>query len=555
MNRIQSIIDRIEQLKESFFFFILFITAFIFRLPTLFNDFYDVDELAAIVQTREFLAGFKPGIDFSESKLPLYHLIFKLSYILNAAYGWVIVHIITILFVFFTAVAVYYIGKLVRDRKTGVIASIMYAVLISSFNRHFMATNGEVIYNLPVTAGLLFFLLLIKNRSWYMRVLYAVLVLVSVYAAMMVKFHGIILLLFIVFFLIIYLPYYLTSLKRVLLPYVILTASVIAVAAFDYFITGRFAADMINRGLHLLFYATASRSSNPLYMIGIYSLRQITLGAWHFVLWIPAGVYMWRFVKAGFRRETIEESAVALFSLITFLMVFGGGARVYYHYFMTSYASLCIIAAIALTSSDNSLVKKIKNSFAVALLIPGLFFLSWNVKDLYIKYFNQNLFYSEPKALFWFRAIAVSSMDDYLLPNGAYINAVNYIKNTTSSSDTIFVWGDGPHLYYFSDRRIAINHVWPKGGAIRIEQLYKENNSKSTSEAEKNEEGLIKKIEEKRAELFIDTSPKGLHRGITKFGNFAKFPYDVPPLMRKYLNEHYKFETVVDDYKIYRRLK
>jgi hypothetical protein len=551
----ENLIEKIDHMKERVFLSVLFLAAFIFRLPTLFNDFYDVDELAAIVQTREYLAGLKPVVDFSESKLPLYHSIFKFSYSLNEVYGWVIVHIITIFFVFFTALAVYYIGILIRDRKTGMIAALLYAVLISSFNRHFMATNGEVIYNLPIAAGLLFFLLLMKNRLWYLRVFYAILTVVSIYAAMMVKFHGVILLLFIGFFLIIYLPYYLTSLKRVIIPYIILAVSVLAVFAFDYFITKKFAADIIYRGLHLLFYATASRSSNPLYMIGIYTLRQFTLGAWHFVLWIPAAVYMFSFIKNRFRKDTREESAVALFALITFLMVFAGGARVYYHYFMTSYPYLCLIAAVALTSSDNSVVKRVKNSFAVALLIPGLFFFSWNVKDIYIKYFNQNLFYNEPKALFWFRAIAVSSMDDYLLPNGAYVNAVNYIRNNTKPSDRIFVWGDGPHLYYFSDRRIAIHHVWPKGGAIRIEKLYSKNKTKSTAQAEMIESGIITMIEKRKAELFIDTSPKGLHRGITKFGSFAKYPYDVPPLMRKYLNEHFKLETVVDDYKIYRRVK
>ena len=81
-----SLIDRIEQMKESMFFFFLFLVSLMFRLPTLFNDYYDVDELAAIVQTKEFFAGFRPGIDFAESKLPLYHAIFKFSYYLNAAY-------------------------------------------------------------------------------------------------------------------------------------------------------------------------------------------------------------------------------------------------------------------------------------------------------------------------------------------------------------------------------------------------------------------------------------------------------------------------------------
>ncbi len=551
----ENIIDKIEHMKERVFISVLFITAFIFRLPTLFNDFYDVDELAAIVQTKEFLAGFKPGIDFTESKLPLYHSIFKFSYSVDAVYGWVGVHAITIIIVFLTALAVYYIGKLVRDRKTGMIAALLYAVLISSFNRHFMATNGEVIYNLPITAGILVLLLAVKNRTWVFRVIYGILLGLMIYAAMKVKVHGAVLLLFTAFFILIYIPYYYKKFRRLLLIYSVFAVVILLVIIFDYFITKKFAPKSVNNLLQLLFYATAGRSSNPLFLLAVFSYKQLTIGLWHAVLWIPAAVYIYRFIRNRFRKDSIEESAVALFGLITFFMVFAGGARLYYHYFMTSYPSLCIIAAIAICSYDNSAVRKIRNNLTVALLIPGLFFLSWNFKDIYIKHFNQALFYNESKAAFWFRAIAVSSMDDYLLPNGAYSQAVEYIKTKTDPSDTIFVWGDGPHLYYFSDRRIAVKHVWPRNSAIKIERFYSQKTPESIVKAEVRQKVFIKKMEVKKPELFIDTSPKGLSRGVTKFGDFAKFPYEVPPVIRKYLERHYRFEAVINEYKIYRRVK
>lgn len=555
MDIIKTVPDKLEQMKERMFIFFLFLTSFIFRLPTLFNDFYDVDELAAIVQTKEFLAGFKAGTDFTESKLPLYHLIFKLSYTLNAAYGWVIVHAVTILIVFLTAVSVYYTGKLIKDRRTGIIASVMYAVLISSFNRHFMAVNGEVVYNLPIAAGLLFFILAAGNRPVHQRILYFMLAVISSIAAMMVKFHGVILPAFIAFVIIFYIPYYRKNLRKLLIPYTAVSAVILSVTVFDFFITKKFAPQITGRALELLFYATSDRSGNPFFLIGIYSYRQLTIALWHAVLWVPAAVYMYRFIRNRFRRETYEESAVALFALITFLMVFAGGARVYYHYFMTSYPALCLAAAIALVSFDTPAVKKMYTRFTAALLIPGLFFFSWNVKDLYIKYFSQELFYNEPAPLFWFRAVAVSSMDDYLLPNGIYKKTAEYIKKNTRPDETIFVWGDGPHLYYFSDRRIAVKHVWPKGTAIKIEKLYKQKNPGSVKEAELQQQEIIDRIELKKPALFIDTSPKGMHRSVTGLGSFAKFPYEVPALIRKYLNEHYTFETAVDDYKIYRRVK
>jgi len=555
MNSSRFLPDRIEQMKEPVFLFFLFLASLIFRLPTLFNDYYDVDELAAIVQTKEYLAGFIPGIDFKESKLPLYHAIFKFSYDLNAACGWVIVHAVTILFVFLTALSVYYIGRLVRDRRTGITASLLYAVLISSFNRHFMATNGEVIYNLPVTAGLLFFIVILKSRSWLLRVICAVLAAFSMYAAVMVKVHGSILLLFVIFFLLIYLPYYKRFLRRLVLPYALIIAAAVIVTVLDFYITKKFAPGMTKSVRELLFYAIFGRSINPLNMIAIYSYKQLTIGIWHIVLWIPAAVYIFRYIKNGFRRETLEESATALFTLITFMMVFSGGARLYYHYFMTSYPLLCVTAAIALVSFESPAVKKIRNNFTAAILIPGLFFLCWNFKDIYIKYFNQDLFYNEPAPAFWFRAVVVSSMDDYLLPGNSYRNTVDYIRKNTSPSDTIFVWGDGPHLYYFSDRRIAIQHVWPKGSAIQMERSYRSGNPLLVAEAEAEQRGYIIEMEKKKPALFIDTSPKGLFRSVTKLGDFAKFPYDVPPVIREYLDRHYSLQAVVDDFKIYRRIK
>ncbi len=555
MNIFRSMLDKAESLSEKSLFLFFFITAFIFRLPTLFNDFYDVDELAAIVQVREFLAGYTPGVDFKESKLPLYHLIFKGSYLASSEYGWVIVHVVTIAIVFLTALAVYKIGSIIKGRRAGIIAALLYAVLISSFNRHFMATNGEVIYNLPVTLGLLLFILVTRHCTMGKRIIYIALMAVSVFAAMMVKLHGAVLLLFILFFVFIYVPYYQRRVKSIIPYYLAAVVIASAVFAFDYFLTKKIAPGLASELYGLFFYASAGRSSSPFYFAAIYTYRQLTIGLWHFVLWIPAAVYMFRFAKNWFRRDTIEESAVAVFALVTFLMVFAGGARMYYHYFMTSYPSLCVIAAISLVSVELPVVKKLHTRFAAALMIPGVFFFAWNVKDIYIKYFNKELFYNEPAPLFWFRAVVVSSVDDYLLPNKIYRDTVEYIKTNTKPDDTIFVWGSGPHLYYFSNRRIAIYHVWPQGSAESIERLYRVNTKQSIAEAEQNQFGFINYMEKRKPALFIDTSPKGLHRGVTRLGSFAMYPYNVPPLMKRYLDRNYKFEKSVDSYKIYRRIK
>ena len=150
---INSLMNRLQERKTVFFIF-LFGAAFIFRLPTLFNDYWDVDVLTSFVATKEYLYGAVPGIDFAENKRFLYHLMFKGAFRISAGYGWVLVHFFTILIVYCTSIFIYLSGSAIRDKKTGMLAALLYAVLISSFNRHFMASNGEVVYNLPIAMGL-----------------------------------------------------------------------------------------------------------------------------------------------------------------------------------------------------------------------------------------------------------------------------------------------------------------------------------------------------------------------------------------------------------------
>ncbi|HEY1406661.1 MAG TPA: hypothetical protein VF857_08640, partial [Spirochaetota bacterium] len=103
------------------------------------------------------------------------------------------------------------------------------------------------------------------------------------------------------------------------------------------------------------------------------------------------------------------------------------------------------------------------------------------------------------------------------------------------------------------DRRIAIYHVWPKNTAIRIQNLYDTDTPQSLAEARNWETDFIRMIEKRSPELIIDTSPKGLFLGVTKFGDFAKYPYPLPPVMREYILTHYTKASVIDDFTIYRK--
>lgn len=533
-----------KQNNTLFLLSILLLLTVFFRSPTLFNDYYDVDELSAIVQTHEYLDGRTPGVDFKESKLPVYHAIFKFSYKISPEYGWVIVHLLTILIIFLTSWFIFLIGKKLKNTEAGFIGAILYSVLISSFNRHFMATNGEIIYNLPVTAGLYLLLLIISTKNINKKILYCLLLLITMIIASQIKFHGVILFIFCFIFSTMYIPFYKNIISK---KYIIILLSsfvfILFLLLLDYLTIDLITTVFIIKFYSKIFYATADKGLNPFYFLIKFIHHQGLLYLWHFIAWFPATVFIYRtLIKNKGKAETIQLGALALFFILTYLMLFGGGARLYYHYFMAAYPGLCIISGISLITIENKNILFLKKHFIKFLLVPALFFFSWNTKDVIIKHFYPQAFHNEGKILFWARAGVMGTWDDYLLPHKSYLDTVKYIKKNTKQTDRIFVWGSGAYLYYFSNRKMAIYHLWPKNAAIKIHSYYKENTKESIKKAILKEEKYVEQLRTNKPVLFIDTSPSG----------FAHFNLKVPRLIKKYLDKHYTYKTEINKMKIYR---
>lgn len=540
-----TLISRIINLeqKKHIFLLLLFTVTILFRLPTLFNDFYDVDELAAIVQTHEYMAGDIPGKDFKESKLPLYHAIFKAAYSIMPQNGWVLVHVFTIFIVYLTAVFIYLTGCRIQGFKTGAISSLFYGVFISSFNRHFMATNGEIVYNLPVAAGLFFFILFLdENYKSGKRIIFSFACIFSGLCAAFIKFHGIIFFIFLAFMLIIYIPYYNSKFS---LKYLTKLLSILvlffAVTILDYFTTRIFAHRLVSEITGKLIYSSV-QGFNPFIFIIKYTHRQFMLASWHFAIWVPAAVLIYRFIKNKFRLESLPASACAIMLILTYLMIFGGGSRFYFHYFIAAYPALCIIGAYSLIRLNSKILKKITNKFTILMMIPAFFFFVWNVKDVIIKQFFPQAFYQEGKVLYWARAVLIGTFNDYLLPDASYKDTCEYIKSITNPEDRIFVWGDGPYLYYHSERRMGIKHLWPKTSIFRITKLYKNGDMESIKTAEQMEMNFVNMLQNKKPVLFIDTSENGL----------STFYYKPTPLIEKYVKNNYSFIKEVNKIKIYK---
>jgi len=541
---IQSFFHKAEK-NTSLALLALFALSFFFRAPALFNDYYDADELSALIQAREYLAGDVPGVDFKESKNPVYQLIFKAACAVSPDHGWVLVHVFTIVIIFMTAVFILFTGAALKDYRAGLTAAALYAVLISSFNRHFMATNGEIVYNLPVTAGLFFFIAYL-SREKITRYLYLFAALAMGGLAWGVKFHGIILLVFIAFFIVFYDHYYTRKFTGTYVM-VITAGAAVLMAGFllDLMVLEKIAPSIIKKAAGLLFYSSAAgRKFSILDFLGRFAHRQGMLTLWHMVVWVPGIAAAGCFILNRFRASSKEDSAVFVLALFLYIAIFASGARLYFHYFMGVYPSLCIIASRTITA-EKTVLPFFRKRLAALALVPGLFFFAWNVKDIAIKHLSPGAFYNEGKFLYWTRAVLTGSLDDYLLPHGSYKNAADYIKKTTRPGDRVLVWGDGPYLYYFSDRRPGIYHLWPKNRIHKIIGLYKKGTAESAALAGRLEENELRVIDRKKPELVIDTSSIGL----TNF----RAPLAEARLIYRYVMDHYVFETEIDKMTIYRR--
>jgi hypothetical protein len=426
--------------------------------------------------------------------------------------------------------------------------------MISSFNRQFMATNGEIVYNLFFAAGIYFFTVFLdqgygkfkKTSTLCGHLALLILVILMSICAFFIKFHGIMLALFIIFFITIYMPYRKWGLFNLYFKLLYFCISIIVIGILaGYYSDNKLFVNLINDILSKIYYASAPGRNFSLFdFIVRFTFRQGLLSIWHYILWIPAFIYIWKFIKSKMKGAPLNESAVLIFFICTYLMIFGGGARLYFHYFIAAYPSLAIVSALCIERSNNKLVLSIKKHITLLILIPALFFLAWNTKDVIIKHIFPNAFYNEGKILYWIRGGLVGTFNDYLLPHKDYKDAVDYIIETTKDDDPVFVWGDGPYINYFTNRRIGGYSLWMRGFAYGLRDLYTDGSAESIKKTENDQLNFINILITKKPALIVDVSENGL-------SNF-RVNIKEAKLLYKYVDKYYDFDRKINGIDIYR---
>lgn len=534
--------------RDIYFFAFLFLVILILRGPTLFNDYYNAHELDALVQVRDFIAGDIPGKDFAESKKIIYHLLYRAAHKVSYDYGWAFLHLFTIFIVFFTSSFVYLTGKRITGRKTAMAASLFYGIMISSFNSDFMATGREIVCNLFLSAGFFFFIILISSSdSIRKKALCFLLTLLMAWCAFNVSTHGIILIIFLLLFSAFYIPYREWGIKsQYFAGLAVLVVSCFSVFFIGYLVKDKFVHLLVGHGTAKIneFFA-AGGDYSPADFLFRFIHRQGILLLWHFILWVPSAVYTWLFLTRRFKGTDIKEAALMLFTLTAWITVFSGGSRIYFHYFITVYPFLALTAAISLARSDKRIIEKINRHMVKLIIIPALFFFLWNIKDIAVKHFYPESFYSENPVFSITRQFILGADKHYLLPAEDYRDAADYIKNSTKVNDAVFVWGEGPYINYYAERRMGGEHLRMKSRAGRIAALYADGTRDAILKARKIENEIIAPLVRKRPAVIADVSGNG-------FDGFHISLKESRHLY-KYVKNNYYFDRSINGIDIYRR--
>jgi hypothetical protein len=233
--------------------------------------------------------------------------------------------------------------------------------------------------------------------------------------------------------------------------------------------------------------------------------------------WLLAMVALWRFRK---KHDLLILSS--LLYLLFALVAAAPGLRFYPHYFIQCYPPLVYLAWRGWqTMTRLSWLKKTGLALCcLGVLLPH-FFLEKILQDIKSK--------------------------DY-----AEVNHVvgQYIREHSREVDKVFIWGWGHGIYYFAGRGMGMRlmHSDPLSGRLSASDP----TSYSLEEARTRVPGeywklFLTDMEGNKPLYLVDTSPANIH-------DYGYFPLEAYPVLKQYVQDHYRLETTLDGVKLYRRL-
>lgn len=489
--------------------FIILVTAIITRLTALWVEVLNVDEAIWAVAARAWLNGGIPYIDFADNKPLGIMATMAATFKLTGVYSLIPVHILTIIIVAATGVAIMKLVERFQDRRSGFMAAILYVVFSTNYIPKIISTNIETIINLPLVMSIFF---LMRRRLFWSGTMIGI--------ACCFKYQAGILALYIPAALI-FLPGdgLRPRLKTIFLgilaftlgavwPFAIMLLYLHHTGSIPNFIDATLSGSVTyiakgSEGLEigkrvLVRLGTFLAASSPLWYLAIRKVLSLKR-----------------------RSETFTAEILIMgWLLITSIPVFMGW-RLYGNYFLLWLPPLSALAGVELALLWNSRTTKIIIVTAITIITIG-----FSIPRYFTNGINHMVHEDNPED---YRPIALK------------------VKELTSKDDKIFAWGFAPCIYYFSDRLPAYRYLW----SDRLTGRY--SRPGNVEGIDLSDPAIVKEwndwqtdMDKNKPAYIIDTAPAKLH-------DAEHYPANNYPALKKLLGMNYILKDNIAGADLYKR--
>ncbi|MDO8518697.1 MAG: glycosyltransferase family 39 protein [Deltaproteobacteria bacterium] len=475
--------------KKKRFFLLLILAAFCLRAASLIYPFLDSDESIFAVIARQLSDGGRLYADGLDNKPPFIFLFYRLCFALFGPSMWG-VHLATIALSIFEAILLFKIASENSDERTGYFAALFYTVFSTTFLPKFIATSINAIMVVPLTLACLYWLRGEKRMNLkddFRAGLFTGI-------AFLFKFQGGI-----------QLALFLFS----LLPFLKERKEETSVSAIRFgACLGGF---LVPAALTLLWLALSGILSDFVDWTLLGSFTYIRAGVETISFWpnllfrgggfVLSSLLLWVLAFLSVREERNPFKIFLLLWFALSLIPVSMGGRFYGHYFIQLLPPLCLLAGMKASQIRHSPALK---WVGMGLAVPALIF--WIIRSD-------------------FKRIDELFPDDHLFIQQ---NIGEWLKGNADPGKTLFVWGNAPAIYYFSDLKPASRFIFSEYLTGKIQ------GSDKSGQAYPKAWDLLWADFSKPPDYLVDTSPAGIH-------GYAKFPVGNYPEMFRYIQAHYVF--------------
>ncbi|HOJ50662.1 MAG TPA: glycosyltransferase family 39 protein [Spirochaetota bacterium] len=492
---------------------------FIFRIPTLYQHIFDIDESVFSEFASKILHGAKPYIDVVDNKPILnYYFFYAIYYIFGE--NLLFVHLITTIIVMITGFFVYLIGLRLKDRNTGIFSLISFLLLSHIYEPKYISTNGETIINLLFVIG--FYLFIESKYSKYENLKLFVIGILTC-GAFFIRYHALFFILGIFlyeFFIFFKEKSYLKNDYKIVKRLISISSGFL----FALFILvlimikKRFFDDFLYWTIYYNHDYIKSSQTIPLSRLLIRVLLYVLSS-------LPVWFFAFRYIKIEFfkilKNKILDKNFILLLIMfiLSFLTVIPG-KRAYGHYF------ILIIVFLSLLSGSGLMLKEL--NYKIITLIFIIFPLGFTLPRIDLAFFGK------------------ITNNSYEIANTVYKKVGEYIKLNTDSNDKIFAWGFATPIYYYSSRNCLSRFIIADFLSGRI---FGTKDSDKTVKREISDKVWnmfwddIKKYG--KPKYFIDTSP-------ANFYSYSRFKLEDFKELYDFVISNYYLENNIENILIYK---